>query len=204
MVTFIDPKRAYLSAHWLYVPETVGETRLLMPEGKPQKIMEFQVPWFPLEVPRSKSDATRWQRGAPCCGVRRRVGWMLCPPRWPRPVAPDRRGRDKPHCGSSAVLQARAPPSRVPSLDHLGEILPQSHGSFQVARSEQRLGPTPGRCWGGEGDQLQLVRYLPQVDRAWLQIRYSLRQPPRNCAEVHPKRHEHILNGRAGMPAAVL
>lgn len=30
------------------------------------------------------------------------------------------------------------------------------------------------------------------------------RQPRRNCAEVLPKRREHILNGRAGMSAGVL
>jgi hypothetical protein len=79
-LALIDPKGAYLSAHPPYAPGKVGLSKILVPGVKPQKISEFQVPRLELAVPRFASDATWRRRGAPCCGVWRRVGWMLALP----------------------------------------------------------------------------------------------------------------------------
>ena len=80
VVAFIDPKRACLSAHPPCAPGQVGLSGMLVPGGKPQKISELQDTELELAVPKLASDATRRRRGAPCCGVWRRVGWMLALP----------------------------------------------------------------------------------------------------------------------------
>jgi hypothetical protein len=171
--------------------------------GKPLKTMEFQVPEFRTAcAPVLALDAARWRCGAHRCGVWCQAGWRLVPPPRPHPAAPGRHDRLQSHCGSSAVAEARDPVSRRSITS--AQDCHRHMGISQVATSEQRLGPTPERCWWRRLRQLQLVRYLPQVDGAWLQFRYIPQQPRRNCAEVLPKRHEHTLNGRAGMPAGVL
>ena len=76
----INQKRAYLSAHPPCAPGKATLSGILVPMGKPLTKMEFQVPNLDLAVPRLGSDATRWRRGARCCGVWCRAGWRLVPP----------------------------------------------------------------------------------------------------------------------------
>ena len=163
MGRFIDPKGCVPSAHRPCVPERVGLTRPLVQLAKLQKIMVFQVPGFELAVPHLASGAHPL---APCCDVGLRVGWMA------DPLSAYRTARrssirhtfgnsdfrltmafspkvlleeDPPHCGNSAVAEARAPVSRlsITSAKYCHGHVGVSH----VAGLDQSLGWTPGRCW---------------------------------------------------------
>ena len=146
-------------------------------------------------VPRLARDATRWRSsgrvavyGAGLAGC-----WTRLTRRAQRP--PERHGGFRPHCGNSAVPEARA---GIQTLRQIGKILPHSLGSFSngwigtVFRIERlpALG-TSMRC------RLQLRENLPQVARISEQIMQP-RQPRRNRAEVLPKPFEHVLSGRTG------
>jgi len=113
VVAVIDPKRAYLSAHPPCAPGKVSVTRLLAEQAKPQKTMEFQVPRFELAVPRFTSDATRWRRGAPCCGVWCRDDWILGPPPRARRAEDIPQGRRRSGATAATSAQLRRSPSRV-------------------------------------------------------------------------------------------
>jgi hypothetical protein len=108
-------------------------------------------------------------------------------------------------CWSHLLGRALGPLTGMADSSPSAEI-PQSlmsHGSFPSGQIGTASGPTPRVVMGGDGDANYNLWDIWHKSVA-VAVQVQPRQPRRNCAEVLPKRREHILNGRAGMSAGVL
>jgi len=166
--------------------------------GKPLKIMEFQVSRFKLSGPVSRrrpsvGDVVRALR---CLAP----GWLNDGTR--------RLGRAQPPLIATAdsIPTAEIPQSRSTGTPAMNLL--RSHGSLPSGGIGTAFRPTPGRVGVRWRRRLQLVRYLPQVDRAGCKqpaaASAQLRRSPSHAARAHPERSGgDTLRGFVGSALAI-